>query len=154
MNAKLYKIPQSVLVVIYTPSAKVLLIRRTDVGTWQSVTGSKDHLHESWETTAVREVQEETGIDALATSCCLQDWQLENVYEIYPAWRWRYNPEVSHNTERVFGLRVPDKTPITLSPAEHTEWRWLPWQEAADQCFSPSNAEAILMLPRFETQLV
>lgn len=154
MNAKLYKIPQSVLVVIYTPSAQVLLIRRTDVGTWQSVTGSKDHLHESWETTAVREVQEETGIDALDASCCLQDWQLENVYEIYPAWRWRYSPEVSHNIERVFGLKVPDNTSITLSPAEHTEWRWLPWQEAADQCFSPSNAEAILMLPRFETQLV
>jgi dATP pyrophosphohydrolase len=154
MTAKPYKIPQSVLVIIYTKSGLVLLIRRTDVGTWQSVTGSKDHLHESWETTAVREVAEETGINARASGCLLQDWKLENVYEIYPAWRWRYSPDVSHNTERVFGLKVPEKTPITLSPAEHTEWQWLPWQEAADHCFSPSNAEAILMLPRFENQWV
>ena len=153
MTSKLYKIPQSVLVVIYTPSGQVLLIRRTDAGTWQSVTGSKDRLDESWTTTAVREVKEETGIDALHAQCRLEDWQLENVYDIYPAWRWRYDPEVSRNTERVFGLRVPEMTPITLSPAEHTDWQWLHWQAAADHCFSPSNAEAILMLPRFENQI-
>ncbi len=144
-----YKIPESVLVVIYTPSAQVLLIRRADAGTWQSVTGSKDFLHEDWTDTAVREVMEETGIDALHPRCSLQDWQLENTYDIYPAWRWRYAPEVSRNTERVFGLRVPEHTPVTLSPSEHTAWQWLPWQQAADVCFSPSNAEAILMLPRF-----
>ena len=64
-----YKIPESVLVVIYTPSAQVLLIRRADAGTWQSVTGSKDILHEDWTDTAVREVMEETGIDALHPRC-------------------------------------------------------------------------------------
>lgn len=153
MTSTLYKIPQSVLVVIYTLSGQVLLIRRADAGTWQSVTGSKDHPQESWTATAVREVQEETGIDALHPACRLHDWQLENVYDIYPAWRWRYAPEVSRNTERVFGLSVPEDTPITLSPTEHTEWQWLPWQAAAERCFSPSNAEAILMLPRFEHQI-
>ena len=149
MTTSNYKIPQSVLVVIYTQSGQVLLIRRADAGTWQSVTGSKDHPEEPWASTAAREVQEETGIDALHPACELQDWQLENTYDIYPAWRWRYAPDISRNTERVFGLRVPEMTPITLSPAEHTEWQWLPWQAAADHCFSPSNAEAILMLPRF-----
>ncbi len=153
VTSKLYKIPESVLVVIYTPSGQVLLIRRADAGTWQSVTGSKDHPQESWAATAVREVQEETGIDALHPPCRLQDWLLENVYDIYPAWRWRYAPEVSRNTERVFGLRVPERTPVTLNPAEHTDWQWLPWQAAAERCFSPSNAEAILMLPRFEPQI-
>lgn len=153
VTSKLYKIPESVLVVIYTPSGQVLLIRRADAGTWQSVTGSKDHPQESWAGTAVREVQEETGIDALHPPCRLQDWLLENVYDIYPAWRWRYAPEVSRNTERVFGLRVPERTPVTLNPAEHTDWQWLPWQAAAERCFSPSNAEAILMLPRFEPQI-
>lgn len=147
-----HKIPQSVLVVIYTPEKEVLLIRRSDWGTWQSVTGSKDHLLESWQATAVREVAEETGIDAQSTECLLQDWQLENHYEIYPDWRWRYAPEVSHNTERVFGLCVPQRVPIVLSPQEHTELQWLPWQAAADVCFSASNAEAILMLPRFAAQ--
>ncbi len=149
MTTSIYKIPQSVLVVIFTQSGQVLLIRRADAGTWQSVTGSKDHPEEPWASTAAREVHEETGIDALHPACELQDWQLENTYDIYPAWRWRYAPDISRNTERVFGLRVPEMTPITLSPAEHTEWQWLPWQAAADHCFSPSNAEAILMLPRF-----
>jgi dATP pyrophosphohydrolase len=144
-----FKIPESVLVVIYTPEKEVLLIRRTDWGTWQSVTGSKDHPEESWFETAIREVQEETGIDAQHPSCHLQDWELQNVYEIYPAWRWRYAPEVSRNTERVFGLCVPHRMPVVLSPREHTDAQWLPWHAAADQCFSPSNAEAILMLPRF-----
>lgn len=153
MTSTLYKIPQSVLVVIYTPSGQVLLIRRADAGTWQSVTGSKDFLDEDWADTAAREVFEETGIDARHPQCRLQDWQLENVYDIYPAWRWRYHPDVSRNTERVFGLSVPEQTPITLSPAEHTDWQWLHWQAAADHCFSPSNAEAILMLPRFQNRI-
>jgi dATP pyrophosphohydrolase len=112
-----FKIPESVLVVIYTPEQDVLLIRRADWCTWQSVTGSKDHLEESWLDTAIREVQEETGIDACHPSCHLQDWQLENVYDIYPAWRWRYAPEISRNTERVFGLRVPEMTPIMAFPS-------------------------------------
>jgi dihydroneopterin triphosphate diphosphatase len=144
-----YKIPQSVLVVIYTPACDVLLIRRTDAGTWQSVTGSKDHLDEDWHQTAAREVWEETGINTTDPDCHLQDWQLENVYDIYPAWRWRYAPEVSRNTERLFGLRVPGRVPVVLNPREHTALQWLSWHEAANACFSPSNAEAILMLPQF-----
>ncbi len=148
---RIYKIPQSVLVVIHTPALEVLLIRRTDMGTWQSVTGSKDAEHEDWHSTAVREVHEETGIDALHADCQLQDWGLENVYAIYPEWRWRYAPHVVHNTERVFGLRVPTAQAVKLHDKEHTAWQWLPWQEAADHCFSASNAEAILMLPRYLT---
>ena len=143
-----YKIPESVLVVIHTDALDVLLIRRADAGTWQSVTGSKDRPEESYWDTSVREVREETGIDALGPLCCLQDWAMENIYEIYPAWRWRYPPEVSRNTERVFGLRVPAGIPVTLSPHEHTAYQWLSWRRAADTVFSPSNAEAILMLPR------
>lgn len=149
-----FKIPESVLVVIHTPAMDVLLIRRADWGTWQSVTGSKDSLDESWQDTATREVLEETGIDCHQSRCCLQDWQLENVYDIYPAWRWRYAPGVSRNTERVFGLCVPQIMPVLLSPREHTQAQWLPWQAAADQCFSPSNAEAILMLPRFVSPIL
>ena len=147
-----YKIPQSVLVVIHTPALDVLLIRRADAGTWQSVTGSKDQVDEPWTQTAAREVWEETGIDCRAGTALaeqVQDWAMENVYEIYPTWRHRYAPGVTHNTEHVMSLCVPTGTPVVLSPAEHTAFEWLSWREAADACFSPSNAEAILMLPRF-----
>ena len=151
--SKPFKIPQSVLVVIHTPALDVLLIKRADAENfWQSVTGAKDSLMEGFRETAVREVLEETGIDCgpgtpLAET--LSDWQLENVYEIYPRWRHRYAPGVMRNTEHLFGLQVPMDTPVALNPREHTEWRWLPWKEAADACFSPSNAEACLLLPQF-----
>lgn len=145
-----FKVPESVLVVIHTPDLQVLLIERADPpGFWQSVTGSKDDVDDSWEATAVREVAEETGIDAHAEGCVLRDWGLENVYEIYPRWRHRYAPGVTHNRERVFGLTVPAGTPVRLAPREHRALRWLPWQAAAEACFSPSNAEAILHLPRW-----
>jgi dATP pyrophosphohydrolase len=150
-----FKIPQSVLVVIYTPAWDVLLIRRTEVDPevpafWQSVTGSKDTLEEPWAETAAREVLEETSLDCTPGSALaphLHDWGLENVYTIYPRWLHRYPPGVTHNTERVFGLQVPDGSAVTLNPREHTHYQWLPYDAAADACFSPSNAEAILQLP-------
>lgn len=143
------KIPQSVLVVIHTPALEVLLIERADApGFWQSVTGSKDTEDETFEATAVREVREETGLDARAPGHVLSDWALENVYEIYPQWRHRYARGVTHNTEHLFGLRIPRAVPVTLSPREHRDQVWLPWQEAMDRCFSPSNAEAIGWLSR------
>ena len=156
--SKPFKIAQSVLVVIYTPALDVLLIRRVDTEDefWQSVTGSKDAERESFLSTAVREVQEETGIHCAKGTplhAGLQDWGLENVYAIYARWLHRYAPGTVHNTERVFGLQVPHGTPVTLSPREHTDYQWLPYQEAAERCFSPSNAEAILMLPRFALAL-
>jgi dATP pyrophosphohydrolase len=78
----------------------------------------------------------------------LRDWNLINRYEIYPVWRHRYEPGVTHNTEHVFGLTVPEPMTVVLAPREHLAWQWLPWREAADRCFSPSNAEAVLHLPR------
>ena len=146
------KIPQSVLVVIHTPALDVLLIRRADAPDfWQSVTGSKDAAGEAYPHAARREVFEETGIDCRPGSALepsLLDWNLENVYDIYPRWQQRYAPGVTRNTEHLFSLQVSADTPITLSPREHTAWRWLSWREAAEVCFSPSNAEAILTLPR------
>jgi dATP pyrophosphohydrolase len=53
-ESRVFKIPQSVLVVIHTPALEVLVIRRLDSGTWQSVTGSKDFEDEDWVNTAVR----------------------------------------------------------------------------------------------------
>jgi dATP pyrophosphohydrolase len=139
-----FKIPESVLVVIHTPALDVLLIERADrPGYWQSVTGSLERDDEPLEATARREVAEETGISGGA----LRDWGLENVYEIYPVWRHRYAPGVTHNTEHVFGLTLSARVPVTLHAREHRAFEWLPWREAADRCFSWSNRDAILMLP-------
>jgi len=140
-----HKLPVSVLVVIHTVDGQVLLIERADApGFWQSVTGSQDE-GESLEQTAIREVREETGLDAGA--CELMPWDIENRYEIYERWRHRYAPGVTHNTEYVFGLKLPAPLPVILAPREHLRYLWLSWQEAAQRCFSPSNAAAIRLLP-------
>ena len=145
-----FKIPESVLVVIHTPALEVLLIERADhPGYWQSVTGAMDRADEPLAETCRREVAEETGIDLVAAGGLLRDWGLANRYEIYPVWRHRYAPGVTHNVEHVFGLTLPSRVPVRLSPREHLAHQWLPWREAADRCFSPSNAEAILLLPRW-----
>lgn len=143
-----FKIPESVLVVIHTLEQDVLLLERADnPGFWQSVTGSRDAPDEAFLATAMREVLEETGIDA--SSGQFRDWSVSNIYDIYPAWRSRYAPGVVRNTEHVFSLCVPARKPVRLSPREHTAYQWLPYLEAADCCFSPSNAEAILLMPQF-----
>jgi dATP pyrophosphohydrolase len=144
-RAKL-KIPISVLVVIHTPGLEVLLLERADhPGYWQSVTGSQNE-GETLELTAMREVAEETGLDAAAYP--LSDWQLQNRYEIFPEWRWRYPEGVTENTEHVFGLQLPAPIPVRLAPREHLAFSWLPWEEAAQRCFSWSNAAAIRELPK------
>src|SRR2546427_7552751 len=147
------KIPESVLVVIHTAERQVLLIERADrPGFWQSVTGSKDAPGEPLVDTCVREVAEETGIiigSEQVPRSALRDWRLSNVYEIYPIWRHRYAEGVTPNTEHVFGLQVPRGIALRLNPRAHVDFLWLPWREAPDRCVSPSNAEAILQLPRF-----
>lgn len=157
MSSAPYKIPESVLVVIYRENSQVLLLRRAVAAPggepfWQSVTGSKDFVDEDWRDTAIREVREETGIDALAEGCELTDWNLENIYTIYPEWQHRYAPGVWHNRERVFGLCIPSHLAVDLNPREHTAHEWQAWRDAARRCFSSSNAEAILLLPRFASQ--
>ena len=145
----MHKIPISVLVVIHTADLEVLLIERADrADFWQSVTGSLDAPDESLLLAAARELCEETGIVADGTGIILHDWHLANIYDIYPTWRHRYAPGVTQNTEHVFSVCVPRDIPITLSPREHVAHAWLPLLEAADRCFSSSNAEAILQLPR------
>ena len=145
VNRPAYKLPVSVLVLVHTADLRVLLIERADrPGFWQSVTGSQD-AGETLEETAVRELREETGL--AAERYALVDWQKQTVFEIYPHWRHRYAPGVTHNTENVFSLEMPAPVDVVLAPREHLAYAWLPWREAADKAFSWSNAAAIRELP-------
>ena len=141
-----FKIPVSVLVVVHTPDLRALLLERADPpGFWQSVTGSQNE-GETLPETAVRELKEETGLDAARFH--LADWGRQNQFEIYRRWRSRYAPGVTHNTEHVFSLLVPGPLPVILDPREHLRYDWLPWRVAAEKTFSWTNADAIRELPR------
>jgi dATP pyrophosphohydrolase len=140
-----FKLPESVLVVVHTPALEVLLIERAaNPGFWQSVTGSREPDDPDLTATARRELLEETGLSAGT----LTDWRLENRYEIWPQWRARYAPDVTHNTEHVFGFLVPEVMVATLDPKEHIAQMWLPWEQAMEKVFSPSNRDAIWQLPK------
>ena len=141
-----YKQPVSVLVIIHTAQLDVLLLERAaHPGFWQSVTGSREH-DETPFATACREVTEETGIDTARYPPV--DWQTTNTFEIFAEWRHRYAPGVTHNIEHVFSLQLPAPLAVTVAPDEHRDWTWMPWQQAAQRCFSWSNRDAILMLPQ------
>jgi dihydroneopterin triphosphate diphosphatase len=135
-----YKRPESVLVVIYTGGGDVLLLERQQPqGFWQSVTGSLD-----WDETpreaAVREVREETGLDVQDQ---LVDCGYCNSFEILPAWRSRYAPDVSKNTEYVFLVELPGVVSVQVNPAEHRQAQWLPAPVAALRASSYTNQAAI-----------
>lgn len=140
----MFKTPISALVLIHTKDLQVLIMERADkAGYWQSVTGSLEK-DETPLQAAIREVQEETGLDA--TQYDLQDWQDSNIYEIYPHWRHRYAPDVTHNTEHLFGLELPSPLPIELEPDEHLRYEWVDWREAAKRVFSWTNVDALSKL--------
>lgn len=142
----MYKQPLSVLVLVYTQDLDVLLLERADFRDhWQSVTGSCEP-REPLAATAVRELAEETGIDAGRHGGVI-DWQMANDYEIFPQWRHRYPPGTTVNTEHVFALPLARRVPVELHPREHVAHVWLPWREAAQRCFSWTNRDAILALP-------
>ena len=140
-----YKIPVSVLVLIYTPDLQVLLLERADhPGFWQSVTGSQE-ADETLEQTAIRELEEETGLDARRYG--LDNWQMSNEFEIYKHWSGRYAPGVTHNTEHVFGVQVPEPVPVRVAPREHLGFEWVSKDHAIDKVFSWTNAAALRALP-------
>jgi len=136
-------------VVVHTSDGQVLqMLRREPEGFWQSVTGSLKE-GETPLKAALREVREETGLDA---SAGLTDGGFINRYPIHPAWRHHFAPEVQENTEYVFHLEVDKSCDVTLSP-EHLEYRWLPRENAAAAAGSDTDRAAILaLLPRVSVE--
>lgn len=138
------KRPYSVLVAIHTPDLRVLLLRRrAPARFWQSVTGSLD-IDETPYDTAVREVFEETGLTIRSHD--LRDWKLHNRYRIPPAWSARYGPGITFNTETVFSLCVPERTPIRLADDEHDAMGWFGFEEAIARSWSWTNRDIFYLL--------
>lgn len=137
-----YKNPEAVLVIIFLEGTKdiLLLQRKDDPSFWQSVTGSLEQ-DESPHLTAIREVKEETGIDINAENLTLIDCQKSTEFAIFPQYRHRYAPHITHVKEHIFLLPLPQKCSLLLT--EHTAYQWLSPQQAIKQTKSWNNALAI-----------
>ncbi len=137
-----FKHPVSVLVVIFAQdTGRVLMLqRRDDPSFWQSVTGSLEP-GETPAQAAVREVAEELAIDITGERLQLDDCQREIEFEIFPHFRHRYAPEITHNREHWFRLGLPAERMPVLS--EHLAACWLAPAAAAALTRSWSNRQAI-----------
>jgi len=136
-----FKRPESVMVVVHTDD-EVLLIKRADHECfWQSVTGSLEWKEEK-EVTAARELKEETGISGYPITFS----GIRRSYEILEQWRYKFAPGVTRNFESLYFCHLPEKVEITIDPDEHTEYVWLPHEEAKEKAWSWTNKLAIQML--------
>lgn len=139
-----FKRPESVLVVVHTPKLDCLLLERVEPrGFWQSVTGSLSDAETPAEC-AVRELQEETGLAPER----LRDAHVQRSFPILPAWRSRYAPGVSSNTEHLWFLELPEVCAVRIEPTEHVAYLWLPVDAAIEKVASWTNREALLELKR------
>ena len=152
MNPQHYKIPISVLVVIFSQELEFLLLERKGYqGFWQSVTGSIEK-DESLLACSVREVKEELGINLSIKD--IIDLHISKEFEIFSIWRDRYHPNVTHNREHWFAMKVDKKIKIKISDSEHSTYQWFNTQDAISKCFSWTNKQAIEMVAKNDGYLV
>lgn len=143
MSREHYRRPLSVLVVVYTDAADILLLRRSQpFSFWQSVTGSLN-CGEQPADAAVRELWEETG---LTDEGQLSYSDISRRFTIDPRWRDRYAADVTENEEFEWRYRLPLRRDIHIAAGEHTAYRWCQIDEAIESVWSWTNKEALQLL--------
>ncbi len=140
MSMRQYKRPASILVVVVNVTGEVLMLRRRRPADFmQSVTGSL-RWGESARQAALRELREETGIQA---GSALIDLRHSVEFPIKPPWREHYAPGTWVNHEHWYALRLPGRRMVRLNPEEHSEYSWVPWSRAIQLASSWTNRDAI-----------
>ena len=146
MKNKKYKNPNSILLIIFTTKFKVLLLKKNSKrDLWQSVTGSIE-LGENPYDTALRELQEETGINKQKSDLIFDD--LSHKFMIYSEWIDRYEESTYSNKEYIFSLKLNDEVSVKLS-REHSNYKWVDLNEAIHLVFSWTNKAALKAIPNF-----
>lgn len=135
--------PVSVLVVVYTDNAEILLLkRRQPLQFWQSVTGSLE-AGESPFAAAQREMAEETG---LLNEGILTNAGITREFTIDPRWRDRYAADITENTEHEWHYQIRSAVDISICAEEHSAFRWFTIDEAIESVWSWTNKAALQSL--------
>jgi dATP pyrophosphohydrolase len=146
LKNKKYKNPNSILLIIFTTKFKVLLLKKNSKrDLWQSVTGSME-LGENPYDTALRELQEETGINKQKSDLIFDD--LSHKFMIYSEWIDRYEESTYSNKEYIFSLKLNDEVSVKLS-REHSSYKWVDLNDAIHLVFSWTNKAALKAIPNF-----
>ncbi|BBF12186.1 TPA: dihydroneopterin triphosphate diphosphatase [Haemophilus influenzae] len=137
-----YKNNQSVLVVIYTKDTNrvLMLQRQDDPDFWQSVTGTIES-GETPKKTAIRELWEEVRLEISKNSTALFDCNESIEFEIFPHFRYKYAPNITHCKEYWFLCEMEKEFIPVLS--EHLAYQWVSPEQAIQMTKSSNNAEAI-----------
>jgi dihydroneopterin triphosphate diphosphatase len=106
---------------------------------WQGVAGGAEQ-GESAEQAARREMMEEAGIPVEAPLVPLDAVASVPASQFQERDLW--GPDLYVVTERAFGVQLDEDHTIRLS-GEHTEYRWLPYEEAARLLRWDSNRTAL-----------
>lgn len=119
-----------------TGEPRYLVLRRPESkgGIWQPVTGNVDP-GEELDLCARREVREETGLD-----------QLQDCRAVH---RFEFQKGEQRFRETVFAAECPAGDVVLSS--EHTECRWVPYEEARRLIHFDSNREALDIVHRSVT---
>lgn len=142
MTSLKYKNNQSVLVVIYAKDTNrvLMLQRQDDPDFWQSVTGTIES-GETPKKTAIRELWEEVRLEISENSTALFDCNESIEFEIFPHFRYKYAPNITHCKEHWFLCKVEKEFMPVLS--EHLDFCWISAKKAVEMTKSQNNAEAI-----------
>jgi dATP pyrophosphohydrolase len=130
-------------VVVHSDAGDVLLLRRSKpFDFWQSVTGSLND-GEAHADTAARELFEETG---LTDEGMLTFSGVSRTFVIDSRWRNKFAPGVVENVEFEWRYRLVDKPDIVINDDEHSEYCWVPVDEAIAKVWSWTNRDALKLL--------
>jgi diaminopimelate epimerase len=155
--AQRLRVPRQVLVYVHRRAAggerEFLLLRRTPEhdGFWQGVSGAPE-WGEPDEEAAVREVQEETGLDVserlLPVGYRYELRKAEVEGWAAAAWERLYGLGVENVPEEVYAAEAPAGWEPTLAPEEHDAHRWCTLDEALELLKFEENREGLRVAAR------
>jgi len=124
---------EGVLFAIKDGEHSFLILKRTpeEGGFWQPLTGTVED-GERIQECLLRELKEETGIEN-PVKVTEKIWSFD--------WRNKHDEAI---VEFVYGIELNPESEVTISPAEHSEYKWCSFDEAVELLGRDNNKKAFV----------